>query len=250
MVWTFATAVETGPIHQGSDGQDYALFSQSDHALFGVVSDGAGSAELGGIGSQLVCETFILSAKAKLLDVPDLKDWTSEDILGVFSSIVSVVKERAEADQRLFGEYSATMVACIITAECALFAQIGDGAAVVEIDGVYEPVLWPEESEFANTTYFITADDAISHFFAKRIDRPVKFGALFTDGIQYLVLDFKTKQAHQPFFKTVHTKAAAGEAGLSDSTADWLTAMLKSPQVSSRSDDDTSIAVFCRKEEA
>lgn len=244
MPWTFATAVETGPIHQGTEGQDYALFSALGETLIGVVSDGAGSAELGGIGSQLVCETFVMSSKAKLSEKPDIRQWESDDIRGVFESICQAIRSRAEMDQRLVGEYSATMVGCIVTGEAALFGQIGDGAAVVEMDGVYQPVLWPEESEFANTTYFVTADDAISHFFAKRIDRPIQFGALFTDGIQYLVLDFKAEAAHQPFFKTVHAKTEVGEDGLSE----WLTAMLKSPQVSSRTDDDTSIAVFCKRE--
>ena len=44
------------------------------------------------------------------------------------------------------------------------YFQIGDGGIVVSNEENYDTVFWPEQGEYANTTFFIS-DDAFSRSF-------------------------------------------------------------------------------------
>jgi serine/threonine protein phosphatase PrpC len=253
MAWKLASAAALGAIHDdGESCQDSVLIetvqgSSGSPVLIAVVSDGAGSADKGRIGSEITCEVCRDEAVSLLLESDDLVEWTDYEIRSIIQTIQKKIAQRASLDQATVNDYSATLVAAVITQSQSLFIQVGDGAAVWNPGTGCEPALWPEESEYANTTYFVTAADALDHLQIRRAPQRPDFVCLFSDGLQYLVLDFKAKAAHELFFKTVESKMES----LSRAELDkWLQAMLVSPQVTGRSDDDTSIAAAIWVEEA
>ena len=48
----------------------------------------------------------------------------------------------------------------------------------------------PQQGQFANETFFVTDDDATNVWQFVYIEKAIDEIALFTDGIQYLVIDF------------------------------------------------------------
>ena len=252
MAWKLASAAALGAMHgDGESCQDSVLIesikgSSGSESFIAIVSDGAGSAEKGRIGSEITCEVFRDEAAALLIESDDLSEWTDFEIKSIIQAIQQKVLKVSVAEKDALNDYSATLVAAVVTDSQSLFVQVGDGAAVWNPGTGCVPALWPEESEYANTTYFVTAADALDHLQIRREPKRPGFACLFSDGLQYLVLDFKAKTAHDLFFKTVESKM---ESLSREDLNKWLQAMLVSPQVTGRSDDDTSIAAAIWVEE-
>jgi hypothetical protein len=91
----------------------------------------------------------------------------------------------------------------------------------------------------------------------RRIHTPIESLALFTDGIQYLVLDHSTKKPHRPFFDALWRQldlasnrvsvGAPSASSLHQGTVSrWLDTMLASPMVTTKTDDDTCIVIARR----
>jgi hypothetical protein len=100
-------------------------------------------------------------------------------------------------------DLACTLLVAIIGEGQAAFAQIGDGAVVIDNGSSYEPVFWPQSGEYANVTFFLTDESAPSMFLFSRVERRVDEVALFTGGLQLLALDYGKRTAHAPFFATV-----------------------------------------------
>jgi Protein phosphatase 2C len=135
----------------------------------------------------------------------------------------------------------------------AAFFQIGDGAIIVsnraEPDD-YGWVFWPQHGEFANQTNFITQDNALEVLEFELEERCIDEIAMFTDGIERLVLDLQQKIAHAPFFRPlfrwlVKTEPAAISAEILESEV--VSRYLGSKQVNDRTDDDKTLILASRR---
>ena len=113
-------------------------------------------------------------------------------------------------------------------------------------------VFWPQRGPYANTTYFVTDDAALDQLECEAGTRRVRDIALFTDGIEPLVLDYRARAAHTPFFdrmiqplraSTTLDDAAPADAGLSHALARYLA----SPVITERTDDDTTLILATRR---
>ena len=80
-----------------------------------------------------------------------------------------------------------------------MILHIGDGAAVVRLDGNWTAPSWPAHGEYASQTFFVT-DDPAPQLRITRLETPVDAAAVFSDGIERLVLDFASQTAPAPFF--------------------------------------------------
>lgn len=143
-------------------------------------------------------------------------------------------------------DYSTTILAAVISSEASSFLQIGDGAIVTDDPDMEEEycwVFWPEESEYANVTYFATAADAEHHIQAATMSQPVREVAIFTDGLQRLALHIATRTAHAPFFKAMLKPLRAEETGFSDKYGRSIIEFLSSEAVIERTDDDKSLTL-------
>lgn len=228
-----AAAIRKGALHGAEDPcQDaFGLRDLGGGRCAAAVSDGAGSARLSHIGSQLAVEAFLDHAEALLAA-------GEEELPSLAAAMVEDAYNRIAAREGGPAEHAATLVGWVSGPQGARCVQVGDGGAVVSTGQGFEPALWPEEAEFANSTYFVTSDDRAKHIQCRAFAEAPEFVALFTDGLQWLVLDPKTKTAHEPFFR-------AAAANASDS---WLKALIASEGVTKRTDDDVTIVVMQRSE--
>ena len=231
MSWSYAYAFRPGEGHERCD--DVCVCETLGDTIIMAVADGAGSAEKAHAGSSLACQVFVEMA------IP-LYAGTLEP-----SCLLAAIRERVPEGEA--EAYSCTLVGAVAGPKGAFFIQVGDGACVYRSNSTdeFQIAIWPEETEFLNQTYFVTMADAEDHMQVHRVDHPVSELALFTDGLQHLVLDLKTKAPHQPFFESVFKRLSdVPEHDLKASW--WLERTLGSDPVTKRTDDDTSIVVARR----
>jgi hypothetical protein len=129
-------------------------------------------------------------------------------------------------------------------------AQIGDGAVVGEHEGNgggWEPLLWPDHGEYVNTTRFLTDPDALDHLRVVELPGPARNVCLFSDGLERLVLDFRSRTAHAPFFDAVFRRfGELPQSGHAAQVSHELGVLLSSDAVNQRTDDDKSIVCVSR----
>ena len=155
----------------------------------------------------------------------------------------------ASRHERALRDYACTLLVAIVGESAAAFLQVGDGGIVTsrarEEDWTY--VFWPQHGEFANTTNFVVSDGVKSLFeFAAMRERVEEF-ALFSDGLENLVLHQASRSVHEPFFRAMIVPIRkATSPGLDAKLSGELEAYLRSPRVSSRTDDDQSLILASR----
>jgi hypothetical protein len=132
--------------------------------------------------------------------------------------------------------------------DSTVILHVGDGAAVTRVkNGGWECLSWPANGEYAAMTYFVT-DDPFPDLKIARSDQPVEAVAVFSDGIERLVLDFKTRLPHAPFFDRVIERVGQSQTrGESHDLNQWLEAYLNSDPVNARTDDDKGLILGIRK---
>jgi Protein phosphatase 2C len=111
---------------------------------------------------------------------------------------ITTAAARREVDAR---EFAATLIAVVATDQGSLILHVGDGAAVVQIRGEWISPSWPENGAFASTTFFVT-DDPAPRLRVTRVEA-AQCVAVFSDGLERLVLDFAEKRPHAPFFNGI-----------------------------------------------
>lgn len=239
-MWAFGAGVRKGSVHgEGSVCQDVAWVETSGDRLVAIVADGAGSTELGQVGAEVATR-----AMGKAL--ADLSDVNRETIVAAFLGAVQAVHDEAARLERPASDLSSTLLGAVLLEAEAFFFQIGDGATVYRMGDDYAVAIWPEGGEYVNTTVFVTSPDASSHFQVRRVAGGVQEVMVFSDGIQYLVLDHKEKAPHQKFFHSVSEQLIFEGVGRIPFFDQWIEALLGAPQVTSRTDDDTSLIVAKR----
>lgn len=253
MTWSYAWAVAPGA--GKAEAQDFPTLQLHGDLLALAVCDGAGSAANGGIGSRVAAMAFCEGA-ARLAEArstvasgnvassdpaSDGTTWAS----WVLESIREAIGAVAQQEEQPFCTYACTLVGAVAGPEGTLFVQVGDGAAAFVVNDERQTAIVPEESEFLNTTFFVTDEAAQSHLQVRWVPGPVDEIALFTDGLSGLVLHPGTHQPHDRFFETVFRNVRASQ-GQDEAASAWLATMLRSDLVTSRTDDDTSIVVARR----
>jgi serine/threonine protein phosphatase PrpC len=253
MGWAFGYATNTGAAHRDGKGQDACRCETFPYeggvALVACVSDGAGSAPAGGVGARIACESFCremrgaLERRARIVNVSD------PDVCGSFDAVVGAIQAEASQEGAPLSDYGCTLVGALVTGQGSLFLQVGDGAAAFRSGDAYEVAIWPEDGEFVNVTHFVTQSDAHDHVLVRRVRRRIDEIAIFSDGLQYLVLDFRERKAHEPFFRSLGERLEEGCEGYCAEVSHWLGGVLRSPQVVRRTDDDTALVVARRRNE-
>jgi hypothetical protein len=256
-VWRYASATVIGTSHTrlATPCQDSSIClvvrdGQGDAVLLAAVSDGAGSAACSDAGSAAACCSFAehLAALLKLRAVADLSIGDFQVWVRRFQDFVEEHSATAELRPR---EFACTFLGAVIGSTHAAFFQVGDGAIVRSLSEPvgFDCVFWPQSGEYANTTNFLTdpdleeADKINFGVIAERVDEV----AIFTDGIQPMVLHYRNKTAHAPFFSGVLSSLRNLPPGLSPSVSRNLREYLGSPQVNERTDDDKTLVIASRR---
>jgi len=213
-----------------------------------VVSDGAGSAAKAAIGATIVCTETHRRIAAYLRGGGGLLNVNGEIVAEWVDSIRDKIGFAASAATLGPRDFAATLVALLIDDDRALIVHIGDGAVTVRDRNTQEWSVpsWPFHGEYASTTRFVIDDPhpqlEIVHV-ASAIDR----FAIFSDGIENLVLDQRMKSAPAPFFERLLQPVASWSgSGRSRSLSLQLRKYLEGETVCAETDDDKSVILGAR----
>jgi hypothetical protein len=253
--WRIALASEVGTSHEatGTPCQDCA-----DHAIVGTslgqvlilaVSDGAGSAAYSNVGSSIAVRTFISDVDRFLRDGGGVSSIDAAQAARWVRRAADAATAAADANDHEPREYSCTLLAAVIGVEQAAFVQIGDGAIVVshgDEDG-WSYVFWPQHGEFANTTNFIQSAELENVIAFELAPRRIDEIAIFSDGIENLVLHKASRSVQQSFFQSmIQPVRNAGTAGLHEALSQALRRYLASSAICERTDDDKTLVLASR----
>jgi hypothetical protein len=257
--WRVAYASVVGTSHDKTglpcqDAGSCRIVSDPDgrQTLLAVACDGAGSASRSLDGATLAVARFVEEFAGAVAHA-GLDAITREFVEDWLSRLRAEIRERANSEDLSPREFACTILGAVIGQDQAAFFQIGDGAIVIsnraEPDD-YGWVFWPQHGEFANQTNFLTQENALEVLEFELQEHCVHEVAMFTDGIERLVLDLQEKAAHAPFFRTlfgwlVKTEPAAIGAGISKS--DVLDRYLGSKNINDRTDDDKTLILATRR---
>ncbi len=251
--WAWVSASATGTSHlrvnRGCDDAGACLFvpGKNESALVAVCSDGAGSAQRSSVGSRIIARSFCRSVRSYLEGGGTLAGLSREiasDWLDDMRGRIEITSRAAELTPR---DFAATLVGCIIGNGTAKVLHVGDGAVVYRRTDSKEWTVgsWPSHGEYASTTYFVT-DDPEPSFQLSEIEGSVSELAVFTDGIEHLVLNFSTRSAFSPFFNQMFSGFRSGVTGKNRSLSRHLCNYLNSPSVCDRTDDDKTLLLARR----
>jgi hypothetical protein len=254
MCWQVAAASSAGTSHvatgapcQDSFGVDI-LETRDGSVLAAIISDGAGSASSSEQGSSKAVEITLGLIRAHFAD-STIKSIGRGTATGWVNDVRSAIEHLAEAKGSEIREFACTLLVAVIAKDTAVFIQIGDGAMVIARtnEPAWSPVFWPQHGEYANTTNFVTSQNALEMLDFKCINERVNGLACFSDGIENLVLHQATRTAHAPFFDSMidHVRAQA-KPGIDSDLSRSLEVYLSSEKVCERTDDDKSLILAAR----
>jgi hypothetical protein len=252
--WRFAAAKVAGTSHVRAglpcqDAYRCEVVATPQQAVFiAVMSDGAGSASEGARGAAYICNELLEQVQEKLpllAHNPTTADWLKDSVANARDGLL------AEADRLGLParELAATLLCAVLAEQWSAFAQLGDGAIVAPEAGTdsWAWIFWPQRGEYANTTSFLTDPTAMQMLEIDTLPRAQHEVAIFTDGLQHLLLHYKQQTAYSPFFermlRPIRLSTSDGEdRELSDELAKYL----RSPTVASRADDDLTLVMASR----
>jgi hypothetical protein len=245
LTWRVAAASAAGTSHLavGKPCEDSCrvrvLSARRGPLLSMFVADGAGSAELGGEGAALAVDAAARSLEARLHG--DFADDTL--IRSIVADVRSDLVVASEARARRPRDFACTFLAVLATAEATAVAQIGDGGVVLDVGAGLELAIEPMAGEYANTTRFVTDEDALAAVASRTYAAPPLRVAAFSDGLQRLAIDMATLTPHAPLFERLFATLRAARPAQEAELAPALARFLDRPEVNARTDDDKTLAL-------
>ena len=253
--WSHAQACAIGTSHakSGAPCQDYASAVLRDQGgselLVVVVCDGAGSAAHSDVASHRVACELTELVFAHLDEGARVADLTREIVMGWVEQVRDDLAQHAREFKRTLRDYACTLLCAIVGEDAAAFFQIGDGAIVVShgTEDGWSWVFWPQHGEYMNSTNFVVSANMPEVLEFELAPRRVDELAVFTDGIENLVLQFANKSVHAAFFDQMFEPLRrAGTAGCDERLCAGLAQYLSSPTICSKTDDDKTLVMATR----
>lgn len=249
-IWACASQIGTSHLRTGQRLQDaYSCFTigkSAKEVFVGIVSDGAGSARYGGEGAALVCRSIGIAVRRHFYEQEGEGLPSEADIAHWVDSARDRIYQAASIRDVEAKDFAATMVCAISIGERSLFAHIGDGCAVVRLHatGSWLAPTWPDHGEYASTTTFVT-DQPMAKVRVTPFDDAIDVVAIFSDGIERMVLDMTTHKPAARFFDVVASPVVASAVpnGKDARLSVQLKAYLESEQVCARTDDDKTLVI-------
>lgn len=250
----YASVIGTSHVQTGAPCQDAGACrviraNDGREVMLAVVSDGAGSAACSAESSMLAVQYFLDTFTPHVAADPTLQFFDRtlfESWLHDLRYKIAGLADQHSMDVR---EFACTFLAATLGPESTVCVQVGDGAIIGSGDevGDYAWLTWPQHGEFANTTNFITDDDAFDAMEFEFIDRPINEIAVFSDGIERLVLDMGNRSVHSPALRPIFQWLATTEPSLEKTCPDpALEAFLGSARINERTDDDKTLVMGTR----
>ena len=243
-----ASVAGTGHLQRGIERQDRVFHRVEANFAIAVVSDGAGSARNSALGATVTTTRATSAAAWRLLDLAaspsavELEEVLRESASGARQSLEELSRQTGEPLQ----SYANTMLLAIQTDTLLGAAQVGDGGMVISNEqGGFECLTSPQRGEYANQTTFITSREGLAQMEVKVIEAQPRYLAIFSDGLDNLVMEHATQQPFQPFFSNVF-RWLEGQSDPVNAERE-LAGLLRSPRVTAKSDDDITLLLTARR---
>jgi Protein phosphatase 2C len=253
--WRYVAASVIGTSHEKAggtcqDANDCQIYvtPTGERVLAAVVADGAGSAVCGGEGAATTCRALLGFMVEHLESGKSVEEVTRDTAVGWIATIQNLLEEEAKAAARERRDFACTVLGVLVGESSAGCLQIGDGVIVLSDseEHAYGHVFWPDRGEYANTTHFVTEDEAVERLQFESVRRRVVEVALLTDGLQTIALNYQEQVAHEPFFKGLFPPLRAIEEGYSHELSESLETFLDSARVNEKTDDDKTLVLASR----
>jgi hypothetical protein len=219
------------------------VYEATSQTLIAVGADGAGSASHSRVGSAIACSELIACCERYFRDGGTLNQLTIDIVKAWIAQLQQALDAAAKTHEVNRRELSTTLLAALVGTDCSCFLQIGDGAIVMSVDGGFTTAFWPQSGEYVNTTMFVTDTDAAQSLQFKKQDGSIDQVAIFTDGIERLVLKFQDQSVHAPFFTQMFQAVVSLPV---EQLQLELREFLDSDAVNARTDDDKTLILACR----
>ena len=249
-MWRYAAARTTGRSHTraGLPCQDrLACAVVGGDTLVAALADGAGSAKLAERGAEIAVEiAFQCLSRALDLEQPDYGTLLREAAVEARKMVMAEAREHGSEPRDL----ASTLLVAVVGPAGGAALQIGDGVIVVnDREDHFCWVFWPQRGEYANTTHFLTDDDALQRLQVDTFPTKVVDVALMSDGLEPLALHYASCSVHEPFFRGMFQPLfdADGSNEISDLCGS-LERFLSSERVGTRTDDDVSLILATRRQ--
>lgn len=248
--WTAykASAPGTSHLRRGIGGQDQVCYREEPGFLVAVVADGAGSATNSALGALAATRQALTVATWEMVQArgrPDVKELQRILNRAAASARRSLEAMASDSQERL-SSYACTLLLTVQTADLLGCGQIGDGGIVVsDGQGGYDCFTTPQRGEYANQTSFLTSTGGLEQMDVRVEERQPQCLAMFTDGIQNLVIENATQRPFQPFFASIFGWLE-NQTDRNNAEED-LANLLRSPRVTAKTDDDTTLLLAMRR---
>ena len=245
--------IGTSHAKSGAPCQDYASAVLRDklgsELLVVVVCDGAGSAAHSDVASHRVATELTELVFSHFDGDRRVGDLTREVVMGWVEQVRDDLALHAREFDRTLRDYACTLLCAIVGIDASAFFQIGDGAIVVshgDEDG-WSWVFWPQHGEYMNSTNFVVSANMPEVLDFELAPRRIDELAVFTDGIENLVLQFAQRTVHAAFFDQMFKPLRnAGSVGRDERLCVGLAQYLSSPTICSKTDDDKTLVMATR----
>ena len=252
--WRIAAAKAVGTAHLalGSGCQDAfrcELFrDRDDHeVLIAAVSDGAGTAPRSADGSEIACDEFISCVARFLVSGRRLAELDVETVRGWIEEVRKAIWHLALDDDGSPADYACTLLAVIACGRHLATLQIGDGAIVFSDGQGWRWCYWPMHGEHANSTFFVTSDEAHARLAFDMQEIDFDEIAIFSDGLEQMLLHQQSQSVHAPFFAEMMPPVRQAAPGVDANLSRHLAQDLGSPVVNGRTNDDKTLVLASRR---
>ncbi|PWQ96842.1 PP2C family serine/threonine-protein phosphatase [Leucothrix pacifica] len=241
--WAAASKIGTSHLKTGTRLQDaYSVSKLSTGQLVAIVSDGAGSAEFGAQGAWLTCRHLKVCFREWFYEHESIPG--EETVLLWIDDLRDKIAQLSQKRNTTPRQFAATLTLVFSTQDLTLLLQIGDSCATARKNGVWEPLCWPENGEYASSTYFITDSPSVRLNYIT-FDSAYDAFALFSDGVGDLSLDEATQTAHPAFFEPmIRPIDKSNEESLLPKLSEQLQTFLASDAVCDKTDDDKTLILI------
>lgn len=256
-MWKYGFASAAGAFHlksstpcQDASRVEVVVDAGGAEVLLAVASDGAGSATLAQLGSTLACDMFIDEVKSRI-ECGNARSILADNFIAEWVDKFRRLAFGWSHDESVrIQDLACTLLAAVVWSDRAVYFQIGDGAIVEsrrDEPDRYTVACWPQQGEYANMTNFLTDADAAEKVVREERSGAIDEVAIFTDGIQRLALDYRSRSAHAPFFAPLFAWLRPRPGGYSQELSDSLGVYLNSEKINSRTDDDKTLVLATRR---
>jgi hypothetical protein len=267
-MWRVASAsvIGTGHTATGMPCQDSSCITQTESALIVAVSDGLGSAAHSHVGAYTVCQVATTHVETKLRahataqQLQVRRSWLhwfrrkpkqqsiqyQQLCTEAFAQAREALVTTAQQQKHDLREYGCTLLLAIVLTDYWAVMHIGDGAVVgIYADDHVQTISTPDNGEFVNVTYPITAPTYLSQVRFAEKNETLHGIVLMSDGVQPMCINYKTHDAFPGFFGPL-LQWFRTQPDSEDLNA-RIAAMLDTAQFRQKSDDDMTLVIALRQ---